>query len=57
MATKVMFFFKIEPKYGMIVELMITIFEKIKEFFLIFIMFMISFAISYYVLDAQFEDV
>jgi len=57
MGSKVMFFLKIHPDYGMIVELMIKIFDKIRPFFLIFIMFIIFFAISYYVLDAEFNDI
>ena len=57
MGTKVMFFLKIHPDYGMIVELMIKIFDKIRPFFLIFIMFITFFAISYYVLGAEFEDI
>lgn len=57
MWTKVMFFLKIYLEYGMIVELMISILDKIQPFFLIFVMFITSFALSYYVLDAEFHDI
>jgi hypothetical protein len=57
MLTKILFFLKIYQRYGMIVELINTIFIEIASFMLIFIMFISSFALSYYVLGAEFHDI
>jgi len=57
MLTKTLFFLKIHEEYGMIVELMFTIFYEILAFGVIFIMFICCFALSYYVLGAEFHDI
>lgn len=57
MLTKILFFLRIFKKYGIIVELIYRIVYDIIPFMSIFGMFVVSFALMYHVMGAEFSDI